>query len=237
MPRRINNRLLSLLSSVDLEQLQPWLEPVKLYKRSVPLVIGVTIENVYFVETGAVSMISLLEDGVQVEVGLVGPEGMLGLPLILGASTSPLDGLVQIDGTALRLPANAFRAAVAKIPNLSNLLLRYVDTFLFQVSQIAVCNGRHQIEQRAARWILMMHDRVESDSFPMTQETMSVMLGVRRACVTAAIAALQRANLVQHHKGIMRVSDRAGLEGASCECYATVRRRFEWLMAQSSPGT
>lgn len=233
MPRRINNRLLGLLSSADLERLWPRLEPVKLSMMSVPLIMDAAVENVHFVETGAVSMIALMADGAQVEVGVVGSEGMIGLPLLLGAGTSPLEGLVQINGTALRLSATALRTALAEIPNLLSLLLHYVDSFLFQVSQIAACNGRHHIEQRAARWILMMHDRAVGDSFPMTQELMSAMLGVRRAGVTAAIATLRHANLVRHHMGVVRVLDRPGLEVASCECYGLVQQRFAWLMVQS----
>ena len=178
-------------------------------------------------------MVAMMEDGAQIEVGLVGPEGMTGLPLLLGAPTSALEGLVQVGGTALRLPAAAFRAALAEVPSLLGLLLRYVDAFHVQVAQTAACNGRHQMEQRLARWLLMTHDRVADDSFHMRQEFMSTMLGVRRPAVTLAVGALQRAGLVRHDRGQMRVLDRPGLEAASCECYETVRQRFAWLMAQS----
>jgi CRP-like cAMP-binding protein len=156
---------------------------------------------------------------------------MVGISLLLGAPTSALEGLVQVDGTALRLPAAAFRAALSEMPALLGLLLRYVDAFHVQVSQTVACNGRHQIEQRLARWLLMTHDRVEGDSFTMTQEFMSAMLGVQRPGVTLAIGALQRAGLVQHDKGSARVLDRPGLEAASCECYGIVRQRFDWLAA------
>ena len=231
-PRHTSNRLLSLLPSTDLERLWPQLEPVKLSTKSVLLAMDMVVGSAYFIETGVVSMIAVMADGAQVEVGLVGPEGMVGLSLLLGTSTSPLEGLAQVGGTALRLPAAAFRAALAEMPSFLDLLLRYVDTFLFQVAQTAACNGRHRIEQRLARWLLMMHDRVEGDGFPMTQEFMSAMLGVRRAGVTVAIAALQRASLVQHRKGIARLLDRPGLEAASCECYDAIRRRSDWLTGQ-----
>ena len=231
-PRCTSNRLLSFLPSTDLEQLWPQLELVKLPTKSVLLAMDTAVGSAYFVEAGVVSMIAVMADGAQVEVGLVGPEGMIGLSLLLGASTSPLEGLVQVGGTALRLPATVFRAASAEMPSFLKLLLRYVDTFFFQVAQTAACNGRHRIEQRLARWLLMMHDRVEGDGFPMTQEFMSAMLGVRRAGVTVAIAALQRANLVQHHKGNARVLDRPGLEAASCECYDAIQRRSDWLTGQ-----
>lgn len=228
-PRPVRNRLLRLLPPADLERLWPRLELVELSLKAVLLTPGAAVDSVHFVETGTVSMIATLGDGTQIEVGLVGPEGMTGLPLLLGASTSPLEGMVQVNGAALRLPAAAFRAALAEMPAFLALLLRYVDAFHFQVAQSAACNSRHQIEQRLARWLLMTHDRVEGDSFSMTQEFMSTMLGVQRPGVTLAIGALQRAGLVQHHRGNMRVLDRPGLEAAACECYETVRKRFDWL--------
>lgn len=210
----------------------PRLELIELSVKTVLLTAGAAVESVHFMETGTVSMISTLEDGTRIEVGLVGPEGMAGLPLLLGAPTSPLEGLVQVGGTALRLPAAGFRAALAELPSLLGLLLRYVDTFHVQVTQSAACNSRHQIEQRLARWVLMTHDRVDGDCFLMTQEFMSTMLDVQRPGVTLAIGALQRAGLVQHDKGNVRMLDRPGLEAVACECYETVRRRHDWLMAQ-----
>ncbi len=230
--RTVRNRLLRLLPPAELERLQPRMEPVELSLKSVLLMPGVAVESVYFVETGTISMIAVMEDGTQIEVGLVGPEGMAGLSVLLGAPTSALEGLVQVGGTALRMPAAAFRAALAEMPSLLGLLLRYMDAFHVQVAQTAACNGRHQIEQRLARWLLMTHDRVEGDRFLMTQEFMSTMLGVRRPGVTLAIGALQRAGLVQHGNGSVRVIDRPGLEAVSCECYRTARRRFDWLWAQ-----
>lgn len=229
-PRTVRNRLLRLLPPGDLDRLWPRLEPVELSLKTVLLTPDAVVEAMHFVETGTVSMIAMLEDGAQVEVGLVGPEGVVGLPLLLGAPTSPLEGIVQVSGTALRLPAAGFRAALAEMPALLGLLLRYVDAFHVQVAQSAACNSRHQIEQRLARWLLMTHDRVESDRFFMTQEFMSTMLGVRRPGVTLAIGALQRAGLVRHSKGNVQVLDRPGLEAASCECYEAVQRRFDWLM-------
>ena len=136
---------------------------------------------------------------------------------------------------AMRMPAAAFRAALARMPAFLSLLLRYVDAFHVQVSHSAACNSRHHIEQRLARWLLMTHDRVAADSFHMTQEFMSTMLGVRRPGVTLAMGALQRAGLVQHDKGAARVLDRPDLEAASCECYGIVQQRFDWLMPPSKP--
>ena len=229
-PQTVQNRLLRALPPAELGQLWPRLERVELFVKHSLLLPDVPVESVYFVEAGTVSMITTLADGVRIEVGLVGPEGMVGLPVLLGAETSALEGMVQVDGVALRLSAAAFRSALTALPTLLGLLLRYVDAFHSQVTQSAACNGRHQIEQRLARWILMTHDRVDGDSFQMTQDFMSTMLGVRRPGVTLAIGALQRAGLVQHEKGRVRILDRPALEAVACECYAVTQRRYAWLM-------
>ena len=226
----VQNLLLRALPPAELVQLWPRFERVELFVRHTLLVPDAAVGSVYFVESGTVSMITTLEDGARIEVGLVGPEGIVGLPVLLGAETSALEGMVQVDGAALRLSAACFRSALTDLPTLLGLLLRYVDAFHSQVTQSAACNGRHQIEQRLARWLLMTHDRVEGDSFQMTQEFMSTMLGVRRPGVTLAIGALQRAGLVHHEKGSARVLDRPGLEAAACECYAVTQRRYAWLM-------
>ena len=225
----IRNRLLRRLPPGELERLGPQLEWVPLTLHLPFITTDKPVGHVHFIETGTVSMITVLEDGQQIEVGLVGPEGFVGLPVLLGAPTSPLEGLVQVQGGALRMPAEAFRDALRELPALLGLLLRYVDAFHFQVTQSAACNGRHPIEQRLARWMLMAQDRSEADAFPMTQEFLSHMLGVQRPGVTLAVGALRRAGLIQHERGRMQVLDRAGLEQASCECYAAVQRRFAWL--------
>ena len=205
------------------------------------------VDGVLFVETGMVSMLAGLEDGTQIEVGLVGPDGLVGLPLLFGVATSPVEAVVQAAGTALRLPAPSVPAAVGGVPSrpgrvlgdgldkwpvllLPGLLLRYVDAFHHQVAQTAACNGRHRIEQRLARWILMTHDRIDGDRLLMTQEFMSYMLGVQRPGVNLAVRTLERAGLVQRQKGQVRVLDRSGLEALACECHALVRRRYAWLM-------
>ena len=155
---------------------------------------------------------------------------MVGLPLFFGAPTSLLEAMVQVPGEALRLSASAFRTTLAEMPALSVLLLRYTDSFHAQVTQTAVCNGRHHIEQRLARWLLMTHDRAEGRVFAITQEFMSTMIGVQRPGVTLAMAALQRAGLVEHARGKLTVLNRLGLEAVACECYAVVQRRFDWLL-------
>ena len=222
----IGNLLLQRLAADDLHRLITRLEPVRLPLRNVLIAANAPIGALHFVEAGVVSMLTTMDDGARVEVGLIGPEGVIGLPLLLGAETSTTEAMVQVQGDALRLPAAALRQSLTDIPTLSALLLRYVDAFTAQVAQTAACNARHQIEQRLARWILTTDDRVEGDSFVMTQEFMATMLGVRRPGVTLALGTLQRAGLVRHERGVITVVDRARLEGVACECHGIVQRRY-----------
>jgi CRP-like cAMP-binding protein len=225
----IQNKLLQLLPSSTMQKLSPYMVYVDLPLKHTLARPDTAAEFVYFLEAGVVSMISILENGTQIEVGLVGSEGFIGLSVLFGAPTSSLEALVQVSGQALRLPAEKFREVLRDAPELYNLLLRYVDSFVLQISQAVSCNGRHLVEQRLARWILMTHDRVGGSRFTMTHDFMACMLGVRRSGVTTAIGVLQQAGLIQAGRGSMQVIDRAGLETASCECYRNVQRRFEWL--------
>ena len=224
------NRLLALAPDSELQRFQESFETVTLTPRDILLRPDQMVGGVMFVETGVVSMIAHLEDGTRIEVGVAGPEGMIGLPLLLGAKLSAVEAMVQARGTGLRLPAATFVAMLKQAPVLQKAMLRYVDTFQAQVQQSAACNARHRIEQRLARWLLTMHDRVEGDSFVMTHEFMSALLGVRRPGVTLAIGALQRAGLLRHERGRVTLIDRPGLQQVTCECYETVRRRFAWLV-------
>jgi CRP-like cAMP-binding protein len=160
-----------------------------------------------------------------------GNEGLVGLAALLGAEGSESQTLAEIPGTALRLPAAVLVAAVDAQPALRRLLLRYTQAYLTQVAQGAACNRLHGIEARCARWLLMTHDRVGgSDAFPLTQEFLAIMLGVRRAGVSVAAGALQDAGLIRYRRGGIRVLDRAGLEAAACECYGVVRRQYDRLL-------
>ena len=224
------NRLLAALSAEALGKLWPQLEPVELPLRHNLLTSGELITAVYFPETGWSSMLASLADGNSAEVGIIGTEGMIGLPLVLGADSSAVEAMVQCSGTMLRLGANAFRQALADIPGLERLLLRYALAFQEQVTQTAACNGHHALDQRLARWLLMAHDRAEGDEFPMTQEFLALMLCVHRPGVTVAARLFQQAGLIRYGQGQMAVIDRDGLEAAACECYGTVRRRFDLLL-------
>ncbi len=195
---------------------------------------GQPIAAVHFPEAGWVSMVAVLADGKSAEVGIVGSEGMAGLPLLLGSDSSSVEGMVQARGTMLRLGADAFRTALEHSPALRTLLLRYVLAFQEQVAQTAACNGHHALEQRLARWLLMAHDRAEGDEFPMTQEFLAMMLCVHRPGVTVAARLLQQAGLIRYGQGQIAVTDRAGLEATACECYGAVRRIFERLLGAAT---
>jgi CRP-like cAMP-binding protein len=226
----VRNRLLGALLPEDLATLWPSLEPVDLTLRQTLQTPEAPMEAVYFIETGWISMIATLEDGDGAEVGLVGHEGMLGLPLLLNDDRDDLEGMVQCQGTALRLPAAAFQEALVQIPSLRPLLNRYALVHHGQVARTGACNGRHHIDQRLARWLLMAHDRAQGDdTYPMTHEFLSMMLAVRRAGISTAAMVLQRAGLIRYSAGRITITDRDGLENASCECYGVTRRASERL--------
>ncbi len=174
-PTGVRNRLLAALPTGLLSRILPRLRPVSLTVREVLVVADKPIESVYFVETGFVSLVATLEDGAQAEVGIVGREGVVGLPLALGVETTFEDAIVQVDGTALQIGAGAFRQILIDMPDLQNLLLRYSDAMRALAAQTAACNGRHGLEQRFARWLLMAHDRLERDDLLITQELLALM--------------------------------------------------------------
>jgi CRP-like cAMP-binding protein len=226
----VRNRLLAALPPDDFAALAPALRPVDLDFKQVLHRPDRPIEAAYFVEAGMVSMLAPLEEGQTVEVGIVGREGVVGLPLVLGAESATTEALVQMQGAALRVPAPELRAAFARGAALRAVLLRYAQAHHAQVAQTAACNGQHAVAERFARWLLMAHDRAGGDEFPMTHEFAAMMLGVRRAGVSVAAGTLQKAGVVDYGYGRVAVLDRAGLEAASCECYGTVRRQYERLL-------
>ena len=238
-PPTPRNHLLAALPPHDLARLRPQLEPVALLVPQVLYAAGQPIPAVHFVETGWVSMVARLEGGDLAEVGLVGREGMVGLSLALGADAASTEAMVQGTGTALRMDAAAFGQALAGSAALHRLLLRYALAFQAQVSQTAACNGRHRLEERLARWLLMAHDRAEGDELPLTQDFLSMMLAVRRSGVTIAAGILQQAGLIRYVRGRITVLDRPGLEAAACECHGAVQREHARLLpdAGGAPGT
>ena len=229
---RPRNRILAALPSEIFDALAPHLELVELGMRDVVQHQDQPITSVHFPETGWFSLLAYMENGDAAEVGLIGREGMLGVPLLLGMKTASLEAMVQGAGTAWRMDAVEFGRHVERAQVLRDLLLRYVMVHHEQVARTAACNGRHQTTERLARWLLMAHDRADGDTFAMTHEFMSMMLGIRRAGVTVAAAVLQKAGVIRYERGSMTITDRAGLEQASCECYGLVRRMQDQLLCE-----
>ncbi len=223
------NRLLAALPRRAYRRLLPRLEPVSLLFRAVLQEPSRPIPFVYFPSSGVVSVV-IPPDGVGdgVEVGLVGREGVIGLPVFLGADSTPARWVVQVPGEALRTPAEEFRAHAARRP-LHDLLLLYANAFLAQVSQSVACNALHPVEERLCRWLLTVHTRVDSDVFPLTHEFLGAMLGVRRASVTEAARGLQEAGLIRYGRGRLEVLDRAGLESAACGCHRAAQAELDRL--------
>jgi CRP-like cAMP-binding protein len=226
---RVRNQLLAALPPEILSQILPKLRPCSLAQHQTLIVPDEPIKAVYFVETGFVSLVATLEDGAQAEVGLTGSEGMVGLPLVLGVDTAFEEAIVPADGTALQMAATTFRQVLKKTPPLQSLLFRYTEAMRAQAAQTAACNGRHGLEQRLARWLLMAQDRLGCDDLPITQEFLALMLCVYRPSITIVAGILQRAGIIQYGRGHITVLDRAALEAASCDCYGAVKRRFNRL--------
>lgn len=224
------NRLLSSLPPDILAHLLPRLTRVPLDVRQIIYAQDGPIEAVYFPESGMISMVNNLDDGMLAEVGIVGREGMAGLAMLSGVETSFVEFMVQLPGSALRMGAREFRQEMEANPALHKRLLHYNEMLQAQIMQTAACNGRHDLEQRLARWLLMAHDRVDGDELPLTQDFIATMLGVHRPGITITAGILQRAGLIRYASGRITVLDRTSLEAASCECYEAVRRRAAVLL-------
>lgn len=222
------NLLLAALAPDDLALISTELEPITLRLRDVLYERHEEIEHVYFPTTGCVSMIHTTDDG-SVEVGTIGLEGLVGVPVLLRANSEPTRALVQVEGEAYRISANAFREVVAQSTHMERMFLRYAMALFNQVAQSVACNRLHSLEERCARWLLITHDRVDGNEFKLTQEFLSYMLGVHRPAVTLAAGILQKAGFIRYSRGNITVTDRPGLEGASCTCYQATRDDYDSL--------
>lgn len=220
----IANSLLAALPRADYESLLPALEPMALFSGQVLYEPGDRIRHVYFPSDAQVSLLTVVVmERKSLEVNLIGREGMIGIPLVLGAETSPVRALVQNAGGALRMQAADFHEAFGCSPAFRSELLRYAYAKLLQARQTAACNRFHPVEARLARCLLTTRDRVRSNDFHLTHEHLADTLGIRRVGVTNAAGALQRRKLISYQRGNIRILDGKGLEAASCECYAIVR--------------
>lgn len=207
------------MSPADTDRFFSDLHPVTLTLRQILYEVGAPLEHVYFVEEGVVSIITKLENGESVEAGMIGPEGVVGLPILFGDETSQQHVLVQAPGAALRMDAAKCIAAFDQSAGVRKAILRYTGALLGVATQTAACNRLHSLRERSSRWLLMMHDRLQSDTMPLTHEFLSTMLGVRRTRVTEAAGVLQRAGLIRYARGMVTILDYPGLLAVACECY------------------
>lgn len=228
-PRAKTNRLLDLLPPGEASRIHAKLDLVTPKLREVVFEDGEPIRYVYFPAGSIVSLLALMENGEAVEVGTIGNEGMAGLPLLLGARSSPGRAFQQVVGPAYRMRAQDFLEEVGRRERFSEILHLYMQYFFIQVAQGTACNRLHPTEERCARWLLQTRDRVDADEFPLTHEFLAQMLGVRRATVTVTAGTLQKAGLIEYQRGIVRVLDAAALEAAACECYRKIGDEYERL--------
>jgi CRP-like cAMP-binding protein len=239
MPKHDNplqNHLLLALPPAVYKRLENDLELVQMPLGQVLYESGCRLHYVYFPTTSIVSMLYVLEDGSSAEIAIVGNEGLLGIALFMGGETTPSRAVVQSAGWGYRLKSHLMKEEFKRSGPLMTLLLRYTQALITQMTQTAVCNRHHSIEQQLCRWLLLSLDRLTGDSLTMTQDLIANMLGVRREGVTEAAGKLQRAGFISYSRGHITVLDRPGLEKHVCECYEVVRREFHRLLSDIAPG-
>ena len=225
-----SNRILGSLPRATLERILPDLDLKPLAMRQVVQPRNQPLDQVVFPVLGVASMISMGDSGDSVEVATIGYEGMVGLPLFLGAESAAVEVFIQVPGEGMHLTAAAFLRHVQREPALTRTLLLYTQALLTQVAQCSACNCHHPVVQRCARWMLQTHDRVRGDEFPLTHDFLGLMLGVRRASVTDTARVLQERRVIRYHRGRVTVLDRKALEKESCECYPLIAREFDRLL-------
>src|SRR5580693_3876650 len=233
MYHRRTNRLLSLLSDNDYERLRPHLSQVILEYRKSLYEASRPIEHVYFPVDGVASLVITTAEGASAEVGTIGSEGMVGLPICFGDRDAPSAVYVQVPGTALVMDSRAFRGELERSPSLNLMMLRYAHAFFNQVAQSAACAHLHRVEQRCCRWLLMTRDRMPTDEFLLTHEFLGMMLGVRRTTVTDVMGSLQKAGLIRYRRGHVTILDQEALRHRACECYDISRLEFDRLLGDS----
>jgi CRP-like cAMP-binding protein len=231
---RRTNRILSLLSDDDYERLRPHISPVTFdYRKSLYEALR-PIEQVYFPIDGVASLVITTADGAGAEVGTIGNEGLVGLPIVLGDREAPSSVYVQVPGTALKIDAKVFHGELERSSTLNLIMLRYVHAFFNQVAQSAACAHLHKVEPRCCRWLLMTRDRMSSDDFLLTHEFLGMMLGVRRTTVTDVMGPLQKARLIRYRRGHVTILDRQALQQRACECYENSKQEFDRLLGDSA---
>ena len=230
---RRTNRLLSLLSDEDYQRLRPHLSHVVLDYRKSLYEAARPIEHVYFPIDGVASLVITTSDGRSAEVGTIGSEGIVGLPICLGDNVATSSVYVQVPGTGLKMDARLFRAELDRSPTLNLVMLRYAHAFFNQVAQSAACAHLHWLEQRCCRWLLMTRDRMPSGDFLLTQEFLGMMLGVRRTAATGVMGSRQKAGLIRYRRGHVTILDHDALRLRACECYDISKLEFDRMLGDT----
>jgi CRP-like cAMP-binding protein len=224
------NCLLAALPAAERQRWQPQLEAVDLPLGKVLYESGSTMSHVYFPTTAIVSLLYVLEDGASAEIAVVGREGLVGISLFMGGESTPSRAVVQSAGKGYRMRASVVKEEFDRSSAVLHLLLRYTQALITQMTQTAVCNRHHSLDQQLCRWLLLSLDRLDGNELKMTQELIANMLGVRREGVTEAALSLQSAGLISYTRGHIKVLDRAALEQRTCECYAVVKKEYDRLL-------
>jgi CRP-like cAMP-binding protein len=229
-----HNRLLAGLSDADWLRWRPLLEPVAMPLGQVLYESGAPMTHAWFPTTAIVSLMYVTESGASSGIAVVGHEGVVGVPLFMGAGSTTGTAVVQSAGAGWRMPGAALRAEFARSPSVMQLLLRYTQALIAQMAQIVVCNRHHSIDQQLCRWLLLHLDRMAGNELVVTQDLIAQMLGVRREGVTEAALALQRAGLIEYRRGRVSVLDRPGIEQRACECHAVVKAEYDRLLGDDT---
>jgi len=233
----VRNRLLAALPRKEYENLLPLLTPVKLVFQEILYESQAPIRYVYFPDNGLVSMLTTVDGGRAAEVGLIGSEGMVGIPVALGVAVSPFRAVVQGGGTGMRMKIADFRRALGNSTALRHQLFVFTHLLMIQIAQTAACNRFHMTTQRMARWLLMTRDRANSNEFRITQEFLALMLGVRRVGVSVAARSLRERKLIGYRHGTVTILDNRGLMAAACGCYKTVKDSYALAQTKVNRGS
>ena len=225
-----SNHLLGALPDAERERWSVQLEPVEMPLGTVLYESGDTLAHVYFPTTAIVSLLYMMENGASAEIAIVGNEGVVGVSIFMGGHSTTSRAVVQSGGHGYRMKATALMSEFNRSAPVLHLLLRYTQALITQMSQTAVCNRHHSLDQQLCRWLLLSMDRLQGNELVMTQDLIANMLGVRREGVTIGARKLQKAGMIRYSRGRIAVLDRAGLEKNTCECYAVVRKEYERLL-------
>jgi CRP-like cAMP-binding protein len=225
-----DNRLLAALPLQVYQRLEPHLQLVELSQGQMLNMVGEPDQYAYFPTNAMISRVAILKNGATTEIGVVGSEGMIGLPIILQTKRTFFNTMVQVGGDSLIIPAQELQKEIARQGALNYLLMHYVQARMIQVGQTAACNRHHKLEQRFARWLLMVRDAVQKNEFPLTHEFLSQMLGMRRTGITEIAGKFQKADIIKYKRGTIEIIDGRKLEATSCECYRVVSQQFSDIL-------